>query len=386
MTRLIDERELLMIPGPTNIDPRVLRASSKAPLSHTGAAFGKIFKEAIEDMKKIFMTEDQVFIVCGSGTLAQEMGVANFVERGDKVLVASNGFFSERFVEICKRHGANVSKMEIEWGKVATPQMVRERLEKDDYKAFFAVHVETSTGAAHNVKELGRVVHDFGTLFVLDTVCSLGGMEIRTTDWNIDVCLTGSQKALAIPTGLALLAVSQKAMEAYKRRKQLPDFYYGDLANWIPVMEDPTKYFATPPTSLIYSLNESTKMILEEGLESRFRRHRIIAEAFRAMLKAHNLKLVADEEFAADTMSGVRYPQGVDDKTFRALLANEFGITVAGGLGPLAGKIFRVGHLGNVTPNDILATIGVIEIALDKNGAKIDLGKGITAAQKALTL
>jgi len=376
----MSERELLMIPGPTMVDPRVLRSLSKPTLSHVSPAFVDIFEETIENLKKIFMTKGDVFIICGSGTLATEMAVANIVEPGDKVLVVCNGFFGERFAEICARHRATVTRLDVEWGKVPEPQRIGEELTKDYYKALFVVHVDTSTGATNKIREIGNITSDFDTLFVVDTVCSLGGMEVRVDDWNIDICATGSQKAIAVPPGLALLAVSEKALKICEERKEPVDFYYGDFKNWIPVMKDPRQYFATPAVNMVYALNESLKMILAEGLENRFRRHEAIAKSFRAAIKSIGLDLVPDETVAANTLTVARYPDGVNDADFRNIMAKEFNVIVAGGLGPLKGKCFRVGHMGNVSAADITAT----EMTLQKLGYDVKPGTGLEEAERVL--
>ncbi|MEM0357109.1 MAG: alanine--glyoxylate aminotransferase family protein [Candidatus Bathyarchaeia archaeon] len=378
------ERELLMIPGPTNVDPRVLRAMCKPPLSHTSLEFASIFKEAIDNLKKVFMTRDEVFVVAGSGTLALEMAIANIVEPGDKVLNTVSGYFGQYFVEISKVYGAKPRVLEVPWGKPVKPELVKEALKEDDYKAVTVTHVETSTGLVNPIKEIGEVVRkNSNAFYIVDTVCSLGGMEVRVDDWHIDICVSGSQKCLGVPPGLALVAANSRALEHVEKRKASVGSWYGSFKNWLPVMRDPTKYFATPAVNMIYALNEALKLVLEEGLENRFRRHFILAEAFRTAMEALNLKLVAERESAANTVSAIYYPEGVDDNQFRNKM-KEHGIVVAGTLGPLKGKGFRVGHMGNVNQNDIFATIAAIESTLKRLGCKVEIGKGVAAAQEKL--
>jgi aspartate aminotransferase-like enzyme len=241
------ERELLMIPGPTNVDPRVLRAMCRPPLSHTSPEFASIFKEALNNLKKVFMTEGEVFAVAGSGTLALEMAIANTVEPGDKVLNTVSGFFGQYFVEISKVYGAVPRVLEVPWGKPVKPEQVKEALMEDYYKAVTVTHVETSTGVANPIKEIGEVVKKHSDAFyIVDTVCSLGGMEVRVDEWGIDICVSGSQKCLGVPPGLGLIAISGKVLEFLKRRKKPVGSWYGSFKNWLPVMRDPTKYFATP--------------------------------------------------------------------------------------------------------------------------------------------
>lgn len=378
------ERELLMIPGPTNVDPRVLRAMCKPPLSHTSPEFVSIFKEALDNLKRVFMTESDVFVVAGSGTLALEMAIANTVEPGDKVLNTVSGFFGQYFVEISKVYGAVPRVLEVQWGKSIKPEQVKEALEKDDYKAVTVTHVETSTGIANPIKEIGDVVKKHSDAFyIVDTVCSLGGMEIRVDEWGIDICASGSQKCLGTPPGLALIAVSKKTLEYLEKRNIPVGSWYGSFKNWLPTMRDQTKYFATPAVNMIYALNEALKLVLEEGLDERFRRHYVLAEAFRAAINALNLKLVAEKESAANTVSAIYYPENIEDNQFRNEMKRR-GVVVAPMLGPLKGKGFRVGHMGNISQNDIMSTIGAIEATLRNSGYHFSYGAGLTAAQEKI--
>ena len=377
-------RKLLMIPGPTNVDPAVLRVLSKPTLSHTDPEFVKIFKEALNDLKKVFMTSNEVFVIAGSGTLALEMAIANLIEPGDKVLNTVSGYFGEYFVKISKVHGALPRVLETPWSKSIKPEDVKNALRKDDYKAVTITHVETSTGVANPIKEIGEIVKEYSNAFyVVDTVCSLGGMEVRVDDWNIDICASGSQKCIGVPPGLALLSVSAKALEFIEGRKNPVNFWYGDLRNWLPVMKDPSQYFATPPVNMVYALSKALKMLLNEGLENRFRRHHILADGFRASMDALNLKMVADRESTADTVTAVYYPERIDDAVFRSEMKNR-GIIVASTLGPLKGKGFRVGHMGNISQNDIMSTIGAIEATLRHLGYKFNYGAGLKAAQEKI--
>lgn len=374
-----------MIPGPTNVDPSVLRALSRPTESHVSGSFAQVFKETIENLAKVMSNRGQTFIVSGSGTLAMEMAIANVVEPGDRVLCVCNGHFAERFVPIVEGYGAQVDRLEVEWGQVADPKRVREKLEAGSYKAVTVCHVDTSTGAANRAKEIGEVMRSFDSLYILDTVCSLGGMDVKVSDWNVDLCISGSQKALAIPPGLAIVSGSDEAMDAYRKRKTKVSLYYGNFANWQPIMEDPKKYFATPPVNMIYALHKSLQMILEEGLERRFKRHQIMSGAFRAAMEALKLRLVAKEECASDTVSAIYYPSKVDDEAFRTTMAGKHHVVVAGGIGKLKSVTFRVGHMGNIDVNDILSTVGAIERTLKDQGYLEETGHGVSAANNAIS-
>ena len=373
-----------MIPGPTNVDPAVLRALSKPTLSHTSSEFVKIFKESLDNLKKVFMTNNEVFVIAGSGTLALEMAIANIIEPGDKILNVVAGFFGQYFVKIAKAHGAVPTVLEVPWGKSIKPDKVKAALKECDYKAVTVTHVETSTGVVNPIKEIGEIVKEYSDAFyIVDTVCSLGGMEVRVDDWNIDICASGSQKCIGVPPGLALLSVSDEALKFLEKRKSSVNFWYGDLRNWLPVMRDPSQYFATPAVNMIYALSEALKILLNEGLEQRFRRHHILAEAFRTAMDALNIKLVAEREYSADTVTAAYYPENIEDATFRSEMKRR-GIVVASTLGPLKGKGFRVGHMGNVSQNDIMSTIGAIETTLKNLGYRFSHGAGSIAAQEKI--
>jgi len=378
------ERNLLMIPGPTNVDPAVLRALSKPTLAHTDPQFVETFKETLENLKNVFITKNEVFAITGSGTLALETSVANIIEPRDNVLNIVTGYFGDYFVKMSKAHGAASKILEVPWGKCVKPHQVKEALKENDYKAVTVTHVDTSTGVINPIREIGKVVKENSDAFyIVDTVCSLGGIEVRVDDWHIDACVSGSQKCIGVPPGLALLSVNDRVLNLLDDRKAPVGLWYGDLKNWLPIMRDPSKYFATPAVNMIYALSESLKGILSEGLEPRFKRHHIIAEAFRAALDALNVRLVAERECAADTLTAAFYPETVEDTAFRGEM-RKHGVVVAATIGPIKGKGFRVGHMGNVSENDILSTIGAVEQTLTHLGYKFSLGAALAAAQDKL--
>ena len=377
------ERDLLMIPGPTNVDPIVLRSMSRPTTSHTSATFANLFKETLVDLGRIFKTNGVILPLAGSGTLGAEVALANIIEPGDKVLAISGGYFGERFAEVAAILGANVDKLEVAWGSAASKEDVERSLSSVPYKAMLAVHVDTSTGVANPVRELGSLAEAKGVLFVLDTVCSMGGMDVQVDGWGVDVCFTGSQKALAIPPGMAVISFNSKALAVREKRKTLPTSYYGDIKRWMPVLQDPTRYFATPAVNMFYALHQSCKTILAEGLDERFARHAKLASAFRAGLRAMGLRLLCEDSAASNTLTVAHYPDGVRDGEFRKGMAEEYGVVVAGGLGPLKDKAFRVGHMGNVNRNDILSTLSAIEGSLGKQSYRFQQGSGVSAANQA---
>ena len=375
-----------MVPGPTNVDPRVYLRLARPTLPHTSSKFAEILSETLSNLKQIFKTKGDVFAISGSGTLGMEMAIANVVQPGDKVLVVNGGFFGQRMAEIVRRHGGAAVTLDVPWGEAVDPKVVREKLAEDDYRALAAVHVETSTGVVNDIASLGRVAREFDVLFVVDAVCSLGGMDVRTDEWGIDVCFASSQKALASVPGMAVLAASERMIEYCQNRKTPVSFFYGDLLNWLKVMRDPSRnYFVTHSINSIYALSEATKIVLEEGLEKRFARHRAVARAVRESMKAIGLRMVpARKEIAADTVSAFYYPNGVDDALFRKHVEERYGVYIARGLGKLWRKAFRIGHLGNVSANDALATVGAVERTFADMGFVPNPGKAVSKAQEVL--
>jgi len=363
-----------MIPGPTPVPDKVLRAMAKEMVSHVSDEFTEAFEDTLKMTAKLFQTKGQPFILAGSGTLGMETALCNIVEPGEKILCVNNGFFGERFGEIAEAHGIGADFIEFEWGRHAEPSLIRERLEKGKYKALTIVHVDTATGIANPIKEIGEVVKNFDTLYIVDTVCSMGGMEVKVDNWNIDVCLTGSQKAIAAPPGLALLTFSQNAQKAIEKRKLPVGTYYGDFTRWRSVMQDPKSrsYFATPSVPLIFALREALNLVLKEGLEKRWRRHLVAAEAMRMGIEAMGLHIYTEDNFRANTLTVFDVPEGINDGDLRNTMKKTYNVVCAGGLGKLKGRTLRIGHMGIVTSDDILRTLESVGDSLNKLGKKIE--------------
>ena len=383
------ERELLMIPGPIEFDPSVLRAMSRPTLSHLSAEFVELFGTVLERLRQVFLADDgQPFVIAGSGTLAMDIAAANLIEPGDRVVVVDTGYFSARFTSICRRYGAEVVTVDAEIGHAPSIERIAHALEETRPKLVIITQVDTATGVAVDIKALAALAREHDALSIVDGVCATGGAEFRQTGWDVDVCVTASQKALGVPPGLALVMMRPRALQAWEARTTPVTNYYADLDNWLPIMQAyearRPSYFGTPPVNLIYALHASLELILNEGMEARFQRHRIVAHAFQAGMEAIGLRqLPASPELRAPTMSAVYYPEGVDS----GLLAKirEEGVVVAGGLLPrIAGEYFRVGHMGEVSASDILATVGAIERALHDVEYEFREGAGLEAAQRVL--
>jgi len=388
----LSERSLLMIPGPTLFEPSVLRELSVTTLSHTSKEFIQIFNETLKNLRKIVFVDEnyKTVILAGSGTLAMETSTTNFIKSGDKILVVSNGYFGDRMIELLSRYPVKVDILKVnEPGSRVETEKILEKLDEEKYSLITVTHVDTSTGVKQELKSLGEEVkkHHDETLLVVDGVCSVAGEELYMKDWGIDVLFTGSQKALGVPPGLAMIWLSPKALEKLKETKSTLTPYYMDLNRWIKVMEAHEElkpaYFATPAVNLIMALNKSLKLILEEGMDKRFRRHKTLSKAFRAGIRGIGLNVMAkNEDYAASTVTAIHLPQNIEVQQFLAEMQKR-NIIVAGGLYPNI-KYFRVGHMGPVNANDILATIGAIERSLHKLGISIELGKGLSEAQKII--
>ncbi len=380
-----NERELLMIPGPTIVSPRVLRALAKPILSHVSNEFVEGYAEALTLQKKLFGTDGTPFLLAGSGTLGMEAAIANLMEKGDKVLCVENGYFGEKWEEIVEAHGGEVDRVRFEWGDAVDVNMVKEKLSSNEYKLFTVEHVDTSTGIANDLKKIGELRRNTDALYVVDSVCGIGGMPLKMDEWNIDYCLTGSQKALGAPPGISLFCVNDKAWDTVEKRKSPPSDYYVNLKRWKPIMDSPRGYFATPATGLVLGMLESLRIIFEEGLETRWKRHEVFSKAFQAGIKALGWGSFPAEGHNAHTLTVPKVPEGVDDAKMRTTMFQKYRVIIAGGLGKLGGKTVRVGHMGNNTMNDLVATLGAMEMSLAEMGHVDELGKAVGAMMKVFT-
>jgi len=379
-----------MIPGPTNVDFSVLSIMSQPTISHFDPEFIKIFGQTLKNVRKIFFTEDgHPFIVSGSGTLAMEMGTINFLEKNDGLLVVKTGSFGDRFATILKKYHLDVDELACSLGEGASPNLIREKMDEKQYKMVVVTHVDTGTGVVNDIKKIGDVLKDYDGLFVVDGVCSIGAEEFFQDNWNVDVCVAASQKALAAPPGLAIGVISEHAKEVMNKRRNPLPIFYGDLAIWLPVMDAHEKqeetYFSTPPVNLILALYESTRQILNEGVRNRICRHHILSRAFKEGVRSLNLKQIPKaKKWESNALTTLFYPEGVKSNEFLNYMRQN-GVVVASGIyKPIKDKYFRVGHLGNVNQSHILLTLCAIERSLASCGCEIEFGRSISAAQSVL--
>ena len=383
-------RKLLMIPGPIEFEPKVLQALGAPTTSHVAPNFIESFGNCIALMRKVWLTSTgQPFVVAGTGTFAMDMAAANLIEPNDNVLVISTGYFGERFAEISKRYGANVTMLASETGNVVSLVDIEKALSAKKYKLMTITHVDTSTGVLVDPKPIAELAQKYNTLSILDGVCSVAGEEIQQEEWGIDVVLTASQKAIGVPPGLALLVVSQKAMGIFKNRKTPVGNYYADFNNWLPIMQAyenrQASYFGTPPVNLIAALEVSLQQIVAEGMVQRFLHHQKIATAFREAMIALGLKLLPVHKIlSANTLTAVYFPENITGSAFLGHISKN-DIILAGGLLPSHKTLyFRVGHMGSVNNNDIIAVIAAIESALFAAEFPFEMGVGLKTALKIL--
>ncbi len=384
------DRKLLMIPGPIEFTPEVMRAMGMPTTSHVAPNFIEAFGRALERMRQVFLCPSgQPFVIAGSGTLAMDIAAANLVEPGDRALVVNTGYFGDRFAAILARYGAQVSQVEaLAVGDAPPLGRVEAELEGGGYKLMTVTQVDTSTAVAADVRGLAALGRAHGALVVVDGVCSVAGEELRQEEWGVDLALTASQKAIGVPPGLALVVAGPRAMDAFRQRKSPVGNYYADWTQWLPIMEAyearRPSYFGTPPVNLIWALDVSLGQILEEGMDARFARHRLLSDALKAAIAALGMaQLPVSPDKAAVTLTAPYYPAGVDGAVLGHI--SRAGVILAGGLHPaVRERYFRIGHMGAVNASDILATVGAIEQGLARVGYRFEPGAGLAAAQAVL--
>ncbi len=338
---------VLLGPGPSMVHPRVLRSLAHPLLGHLDPQFVTLMNEVQDLLRFVFQTENALTIpVSGTGSAGMESAICNFVEPGDRVLIAVNGYFGERLCDIAVRYGAEVCRLERPWGEVFTVDEVDAALQKWPSKIFAIVHAETSTGSLQPMDGIADVVHRHGALLVLDCVTSLGGVPVPVDSWNVDIAYSGTQKCLSCPPGLSPLTVGPEAQDALKRRKSRVANWYLDLTMVQSYWGAERTYHHTAPISMNFALREALRLVQEEGLARRFERHRDNAELLWDGLERRGLKLVVPIDHRLPTLTTVWVPTGIDEAAVRRRLLDEFNIEIAGGLGAFKGRVWRIGLMG----------------------------------------
>lgn len=375
---------LLLGPGPSDAHPRVLRAMATPLLGHLDPQFLEIMSSVQQMLRAVCRTNNAVtFPVSATGMAGMETCLVNLIEPGDRVVVCVVGFFGQRMVEVATRAGAQVTVLERPWGEVFDLQPIRETLQKVRPKVLAIVQAETSTGAWQPLEGLGALCHELDTLLVVDAVTALGCIPVAVDDWQVDAIYSCSQKGLSCPPGMSPVSFSPRAVEVFTKRKTKVQSWYFDVNLVEHYWDSDRFYHHTGPITMVFALYEGLRLVLEEGLETRWARHRRNHEALKAGLKALGLTYTANEKHQLPQLNAVRIPAGVDDVAVRKRLLNEFGIEIGGGLGEFKGKAWRVGLMGhNSRPDVVLLFLGALEQCLTSQGVKVQPGAGVAAANR----
>lgn len=375
-------KEYLMTPGPTPIPHQVSLAQAEPIIHHRTPAYTKLFVRMVEGLKKVLLTENDVLTFAASGTGVMEGAVSNCFSPKDRVLVAAGGKFGQRFAEIAKAYRLEVELYEYAWDEVADPGVIGKYLEeKPDIKGVFVTHSETSTGVVNDIKAIGGVVKGTPAILVVDSISGAGALELRTDDWNIDILVTGSQKALMTPPGLAVAAVGPKAW-ALADSAESPVYYFDFKKARKKYASDSPETPYTPAVSLVKAMSTAVDLLLEEGLENVWERHRILAECTRAAVKAMGLELYSKDLDRAYAVTAIKAPEGISGGDIVKHMNRVHGVIIAGGQDRLKGQIFRVGHVGYYNFFDMVLAISALEMTLKKLGFPVELGAGTAAAEK----
>jgi aspartate aminotransferase-like enzyme len=372
------KRKLVMLPGPTNVPDRVTNAMLRPMINHRADVFAELLKQVTEKSKYLFQTTQDAIVLSASGTGGVEAAVWNIVRPGDSVVVPVFGEFSERLAEVVELAGGTALRVKSELGSTPSLDSVKAQLDQTkDLKALFIVHNETSSGCTvQYLREVCKIASDKGAFVVVDAISSLGGYAIPVDSWGIDICVTGSQKCLAAPPGLALLSVSRKVVEYTKRTP--PRVRYFDLARQLEYLSRGETPF-TPALSLYYALDEALSMLMEEGLEKRVERHGRLASKIYRAVSSLGLKPFPEEPVRSNTVIATVYPTGIEDRQLRKTLNDKFDVIIAGGFGKMKGKMFRIGCMGEVSDSHVNRTVVALAMTLAQSGYKVDLADALGA-------
>jgi len=378
---MLNEKSLLMIPGPTPIPPQVASAMTKPMINHRGEAFFTLFDEVSANLQYVFRTTQPVYVFPGAGSGGWEMALVNTLNPGDTILSVTIGDFGERWNKAAKALRFRVERLSFEAGEAINPDRLAEHLAQDKdhtIKAVLIQHNETSTGVTNDVQRLAAIIHQHGALVMVDSVSGLGALPLEFDAWGLDVVLTGAQKALMCPPGLSIVAFSERA-RTLSETNLMPRFYWDLQAAHKSYLKRQTPY--TPAISLFFGLQAALRLIKAETLEGTWARHRLMGQMCRAGVKAMGLQLLAvSEASASNTVTAVKSP--LDPKALRKTARDKVGVQLAGGQADLESSIFRIGHLGYVTPNDVIQALAATEITLALHGHSTDLGAATKAAQE----
>ncbi len=377
---------ILLGPGPSNVHPRVMKAMASPVVGHLDPDFMKVMEDIKRLLRLVFRTQNEItFPVSGTGSAGMETVMANLIEDGDEVVVGVNGAFGTRLAEVAERQGARVHKVEAVWGRIIEPSQVAAALKAAKKPKLVAiVHAETSTGIHQPIEEISELAHRHGAMMAIDAVTSLGCVPVEIDKWNIDACYSCTQKGLGAPPGLSPVTFSASAMDSIRKRKTKCRSWYFDVALIEHYWGPDRLYHHTAPITMNYALYEALRIVVEEGLERRWRRHRANAAAFEAGVRAMGLQLAAQEGYRLPQLSTVAVPAGIDEAQVRTELLRLFNIEIAAGLGPLKGKIWRIGLMGEGSRREnVMLILNALEEILGSMRFEIARGRALAAAEDA---
>jgi len=382
--RATKDGRILLGPGPSNCHPSVLKAMSQPLLGHLDPDFLAIMDETQNLLRRIMKTGNKLTLpVSGTGSAGMEACLVNLVEHGDPVLICINGAFGTRMADIVERIGGRLHTVQAEWGKPLDPESIEAAVRACHPKVLAIVHAETSTGVLQPLPDVSRIAHDAGALFLVDAVTSLGGSDVDTDGWGMDAAYSGTQKCLSCPPGLAPVSFGPRAVEAMDARKAKVQSWYLDMTLVRKYWGADRTYHHTAPISMVYALRQALRLVAKEGLGARFGRHLLNHRALVAGLEAMGLRMLVDEPYRAPMLNAVLIPEGVDDKRVRRALLTDYNVEIGGGLGPLAGRIWRIGLMGHsCRPENVLLLLDALERILKAEGAAVRTG-GAAAAEAA---
>ena len=378
-----------MGPGPSDVHPRVLQAMAAPILGHLDPDFLRVMDDVMEMLRIVFRTSNRMTLpISGTGSAGMEAALCNMVEPGDKVVIAINGYFGSRMADIATRCGGEVHRVEVPWGKPVGPDLspLEDELRRHRaVKVLGVVHGETSTGSLSPLPEIADLAHRYDAILIADAVTTLGGEEVDLDRWEVDVCYSGTQKCLGAPPGLSPISLGPRAVKVMEGRKTQVQSFYLNLADLLTYWSENRVYHHTAPISMIYALREALRMAMEEGLENRIRRHARNALALRAGLEALGLELFAQPGYRLSPLTTALVPEGINEAEVRRRLRADYGIEIGGGLGQIAGRVWRIGLMGESSrESNVLTFLSALERILPEHGYEVALGSGVAAAQRSL--
>tara|TARA_Y100000588_G_scaffold369976_1_gene439551 strand:- start:3426 stop:4604 length:1179 start_codon:yes stop_codon:yes gene_type:complete len=373
---------LLLGPGPSPVHPRVLKAMSSHVIGHLDPYFLKVMDDCQNMLRDLFNTKNEVtFPVSGTGSAAMEASICNIIEEGDKAVICINGVFGERMADVAARFGAEVIRVEAPWGQPIDPSDLEEALKSNSGVTLVGIiHAETSTGVLQPMEELGRICREYDALLLLDCVTSLGGVPVEIDNWGVQIAYSGTQKCLSCPPGVAPITFGERALGKVRERKNKVTSWYFDVSMVEKYWSNDRVYHHTGPITMNYAIREALRIVFEEGLEKRFSRHKLASLALQRGVEALGLSMFAKEGARTPTLNTISLYDGLDDGAIRKTLLNDFNIEIGGGLGPLAGKIWRVGMMGHgATQANVVYFLSALEVIFKKMGYTEKVGSGVSA-------